>query len=128
MKQNESANALETNPEAVLAFYAENSVKETAMKFNLQATAVTEFLKSSNVLRGRGVPTPGREYTGKGRPKTTRPVGKFVVRQARPRIGRGERLIEVASALNVNAAQLSAALKESGVILKRGRKSGQKAA
>lgn len=102
------------------------AVGDLVTQFNTAPKALYEFLKSENILRGRGERTPNSTVR-LGKPKSTLAITSEMVEQGKDIVGNKKMgLVEFAKSINVKPNELSAALKAAGVVIKKGRAAGTK--
>jgi hypothetical protein len=94
----------------VVEYKAGTSVNTLSDKYDIAPTKV------SNILKTQGIIIP------RGRPQGNNGINESKLTQAKELYAMGKGVVAIAKELHVNPAELSTALKEDGVVIRRGRK------
>jgi len=116
--------------EAIKKMYSEGStIQEVSQEYTIAPQAVRDFLSEEGVLRKKGQSAKPRaegESTRKGfgRVRSTAFVTPELVAKVVKMLekGKGGGVVAIAKEANVNPAELSKALKEAGVVIKKGKR------
>lgn len=102
----------------VIARYPGTSLVSLAKEFNVNLAELTKAVKAEGVVVQRGA----GNYTGRrGRERKTNLINQEIIQRAMAMLPTG--VVAIAKELNVNPAQLSAALKTEGIVIRKGRRS-----
>jgi Mor family transcriptional regulator len=103
----------------IIKGYSEGlSVNSLAQKYSISPINITNTLKGNGVtMRPRG-----RSKGSSSGSRSTMDITTNVVEQAKRLYSMNNSLVETAKQLNINTMKLSQAFKDSGIILRRGRK------